>query len=893
MTDGHRENRRRALARTACHQLTRLIADFDPQEGELTVRLSGKAASAVADLWPHLLRAHEWLEERTEDEEAARISVTLSLGREALESRTRNSLDTHLRWLQTGLAAAIQSGDHSNAFKITGSIAETFNTRGDYTLAVEHFERALQYSQGDRLTLAQDFDGLAYALARLGWAKESRALFTEALRLFRNLGHSQGELVTLTHFAEANVLWGDGQAALACLRPSVPGAGYTSESKRVVLEAFCLQGQIRQAMHLAALFEEGAAPQTAQVRAEALLLRARVWREGGDAAAAAQALRTARSLAEHGGDPLLLQDVLALLGRVESSLGNHKRAMRLLHLRLQQAAQFGARRRWESLYDLGEAAAAANDSEAAIEYHQQALDLAEGDVRFVTAHGPTRLAVQFQSPESFADDPEAVAAMAYPISDRRSVSQSLAALADLAARRGEDDAWDVFEKARRAASEDSFQSERVLDRAGQAAYDMGDYERAFSYQERRAASLRDRGLMHALAHAVGECADACLSLERNEQAMALYEEVARLDREIGDHYDEVHATANIGECLGRLGEMEQALERMRYACDLAAGCGYRKGRLQVLGATLQMLVLDDPYEALLARALAEALAAELGEQELGERLRAAIPMDLPDRALAEALAGQPGEQELGERLRTLLPTGSSEEGSARAAELGGRCNSEALAMVGAGETVAARRKLREALRWTALCPGEHRQMCTILMNRGDVALHSDDDFTAAASFMDAEAQATLLGNPSLLDDSQCELANVLGTRLGDPKAAVEVLLRLYERYSADEQPPPVRALTSLVHFEMQLSGWVDKDTVKEHLCEALDICRSQGDYAAEVDLLSLWSDWLERNDQYAEAVDAHHRAFFLAQRYAPERVDTVRAALDRLRAHCAQHDQQD
>lgn len=213
-------------------------------------------------------------------------------------------------------------------------------------------------------------------------------------------------------------------------------------------------------------------------------------------------------------------------------------------------------------------------------------------------------------------------------------------------------------------------------------------------------------------------------------------------------------------------------------------------------------------------------------------------------------------------------------------------------MARGGQTEPALHKLTEALRWTALCPGEHRQMCTILMNLGNVALQYDDDTTASASFMDAEAQATLLGDPSVLDDSQWELANVLGTRLGNPKAAVEVLLRLYERYSAGE-PPPLRALTSLIHFEIQLPGWVDEDAVREHLYEALNICRSQGEYAVEIDLLSHWSDLLEQDDRYAEAVDAHRRALFLAERHAPERVDTVREALERLRARYAQHDQQD
>ncbi|MFE1772771.1 hypothetical protein [Streptomyces sp. NPDC059008] len=830
-------------------QATVAVEDFVRLTRPLAERRSAELDLGRLDgvVLPRLLAAYDWLTARADkDERAARLCITLAHGEPLVVWTQRQSAERRLDLLTAARKSAYRFGYADMIPVLDGALADAHLDREDYVRAVSHYEVSLTASERDSRARAQNFAGLGLAYAMIGHESDARPLLARALDLCREAADEPGQIATLLYLCRAHLHWGEDEAAVAGLESCTATASLgvpNGPGILAALRALCRVGQGGQAMDIA-----HARVDANQIRgydreaAQRLLQRAAVHYELGDARAARADLDEARRLAESTGASAVLHDVLALLGLVLSSLEEHKVALRVLGTRLQMAAAWGARRRWQALTDLAQAARAAGDDALCIEYHQQALSLAESDQHQVITLGEQR----FESHPMLAG--AGPVGLSYQLRDDYALRQSKAALAELAvrAREGEerDAAWAELDAAVDSALEGGFfggsrsgrQHEQLLNLAGLAAFDLGAYDRALAYQGRRADSLRERQDRKRLAHALGECADARRMKGEPAPALKLYEEVAALDREIGDHTDEVHATANMAGCAGALGDRDRALHLLRRAADLAACHDYRAGRLKCL-VDFRALArpdapLDEMREIFSALASAEALAVELEDPE-AQRHAAAwlaqIPAELASVARGESLY-----------------------------------HNDKGALAGEERWPEALEMLRQAVHWSALCPDDPFPRAVALGNRGRVAL-DHDAVVAAVSFADAAAHAALHEDRDLQVEALRWLGVVLGRDIGDLRAAIAVLRRLRDRH------PPVdtnglRALVELCGFELQ-AGTVADSILAARLDEALDAARAADRPLEEAIVLSYQGKLEERRGRHDAAAAAFARAVHLGERH--------------------------
>ncbi|MFD9339652.1 hypothetical protein ACFWBF_35530 [Streptomyces sp. NPDC060028] len=809
---------------------------------------------------PRLLQAYPWLiEHAASDDRAARLCILLAVGPPLVVWTVRQSPEHRLELLDTALQAANRLGAGSFVPVLEGSLGDAYCDREDYVRAVAHFEFSLALSEDDTTARAQNFAGLGFAYAMIGHESDARPLLARALELCVETADKPGQLTTLLYSCRAHLLWGEVDEAVEalerCLRMVPVPAVRDKVAFRAGLEALCRAGRGKDAMDVVATRLRGAQLDGRDAElAGALVVRAGVRALLDDVQAAGADLDRARALAEAGGDIAVLHDVLALLGRVRSAADRHEEALRILRARLEIAAGWGARRRWQALTDVAVAATAAGGTATALEYHRRALELAEADKHQVTVVGEKR----FEAHPMLAGAGPVL--LNRPLHDDYALRQSRAALAELEVRSGggtDAQAWDRFEEVVESCLDGGFfggsrsprHHEQLLDLAGTAAFDLGCFERTRDYQGRRAQSLRGRDDRRGLAHALGECADAHQREGDDAAAGRLYEEVAALDRAIGDHADEVRALGNAAYCAAELGDGKRALRLIRSASDLAACHDHRASRLITLVNRGTMSFPDVPKEGFDAWVSAEALAVELEDADalalLRERLSEVDPDPVP--------------------------------------EVRGSClhfNAEGCRLADEGRLEEALENLTTAVHWSAFCRGDTALRTVCLLNRGRVA-RRHDPVLAAVSFADAATHAAVHDQSESLVDALRSLGTVLGHDIGDQAAAVSVLRRLHARHTPYDSLDGLRGLIELCGFELD-SGTVGDTVLEDHLEEALNAALLARLPSEEAVVLSYRGALHERRGRLGEAEAHYRRVLHLRSHHglgdleeAHERVDRV------------------
>jgi tetratricopeptide (TPR) repeat protein len=847
MNDNHRDRSHRAHARVVLGRFTDLAGDSGQR---IAVAVTGPEMNR---LWPQLLRAWEWLESMaaSDDEAAAWLSGLLQ-GPTGWQVASMLSTEQREDWLRTALAAATRLRDTSGMMAHLGAIAEVCLAREDYVQAVARYEQALRFSQHDPLMRAQDFEGLATAYAAIGNYDQAEAMFAFALDAFRSQREQNDTLVTLVHRGQARLWWdqpdrarSDADTALQLI--IADGTSVPSLFERVMLEAWARCGE-----GLAALDIANDGISTAddagddRNRAQARFIRAVVAAAIGRFDAAAGDLTAARDLAQAQGLDELLHDVLADLGRAYRELGRYAESRQALNRRRQLAALWGTRRRWQALTDLADTEEAAGALETAADLHKQALGLVMQDEAMVFALGKER----------FLADPDIVGDVPVfaKVADLHARAISRSRLATLEVRRGSRaDGWRGHDAAIAEAAGDIRLRLRVLDLAGRCAFDHAeDFERALAYQNERVGLLEEMTEPRQLAQALGECADAANCLGRRDEAIARYQRVAALDREIGDYHDEARATFNIGRLYGVGGDISEALIWLRKSARIAACHGYDFGRKAAL--------------VYLAHFTRQVPPAGITQADLRLMAMGAV-LD----ALGDALV----DDQLGEITAVLQVPPEEQRGALIAVAL--EEYERAMELVADGKFGEAVERLHSAA--TGLSQGlAGGDLLITLMKLGEIARRAGDSATASEAFTDAVTIAAEIHDTAAEYQSLNALAHLLAEDIDDRTAAVETLIRLRDRAAAQgDENERLRALVGLARLR---TGTAEEDLAEAHLREALNLSRALNDPATEVDVLYLWGRLHQRRDDPEQAAEALSRALFLARAHYPAAVPLLEESLE-------------
>jgi tetratricopeptide (TPR) repeat protein len=235
-------------------------------------------------------------------------------------------------------------------------------------------------------------------------------------------------------------------------------------------------------------------------------------------------------------------NVLGILGRAYSDLGDVRQTITYHEQRLAIAREIGDRRgEGNALGNLGVAYRVLGDARQAIPYHEQALVIAReiGDRR---GEGPAlgNLGLDYR------DLGDARQAIPY-------LEQRLAIAREIGDRRGEGAA---------------------LSHLGSAYADLGDARQAIPYLEQRLAiarELRDRGGESA---ALGRLGQVWAALEDARKAIDYYEQALAINCEIGDRKEEAIVSWSLGRVLEKQGNLTRAAELMQVNVDFLREIGH-------------------------------------------------------------------------------------------------------------------------------------------------------------------------------------------------------------------------------------------------------------------------------------------------------------------------------
>lgn len=843
----HRDRSRRAHARVVLERFTELAGNTE--RGTFTVA----SGPEINRLWPQLLRAWEWLQGMAaSDDEAAAWLSGLLLGRTGWLIASMTTPEERENWLQKAMTAAERLGHAGAKVAHWGAIGDVLLVREDYVQAVVQYERSLLFGgQHDPRARAQDFEGLATAYAAIGQYEQAEAMFAFALDAFRGQQERHGELVTLVHRCQARLAsdqpdqaLSDAETAFQLIIDERSGRYFPVE--RMVLEARARCGKGLAALDTADYLVTTAngAGDDSQV-AEVRFIRAQVAAAIERFDAAADDLTAARDLAQAQGLDDLLHDALAGLGRAYRELGRYEDSRQVLNRRHELTLRSGTRRRWQALTDLADTEEAAGALEAATNLHRQALDLVSQDEAVVVAMGKER----WVADPSIAGD----AAMYAVVVDRHALAVSRSRLANLEVRRGNHvDGWHGHDAAIAEAGQDVRLRLQLLDHAGRCAFDQAeDFERALAYQSERARLLGDLTEPRQLAHALGECADAAYRLGRRDEAVAHYERVAALDREIGDYHDEVRATFNIGRLHGIEGNSSEAAIWVRKAARIAACHWYEEGRKTAL--------------VYLAHFTHQAAAA--GSTHADRRVTAMAD-------IVNAGAGDVIDDQLGKISQELPVPPEGQRDELNAAALAD--HARAMELAEDGQFGAAAELLSSAAAGMSRTLAGGNLLVT-LMDLGKIARQAGEPATAAEALTDAVTLAGVMRDTEAEYQSLNALAHLLDETIGDRTAAVEIMIRA--RDLAQENGNENWRLRALVGLAQLRTGTTEEDLAEANLQEALNQSRALNDPATEVDVLYLWGRLHQRRGDPEGAAEAQSRALFLARVHYPAAVPLLEESL--------------
>jgi len=400
------------------------------------------------------------------------------------------------RW-EPALATFQKFGNKQAIGTVIGTLGMAYGNLGDYRKAISYYEKALAIAEetGDKKGKGAVIGMLGFAYSSLGDYRKAISYHEKALAIAEETGDKRAIGKVIGTLGNAYTYLGDNRKAINLYEKALAIAEEIGDKR----------GQ------QSALGNLGA-----------------VYNGLGDKRKAISYHEKALFLAEELGDKKGKGDQLGSLGNAYLDLGDSQKALSYFEKALAFAEEIGNKQgKGDALGSLGNAYNIFGDYRKAINYYEKALAIAEetgNKQNMGTCHGNLGTAyIKFGDYRKAINYYEKALAIAEEIGDKRGQQSALGNLGNAYGNLGDyRKAINFHEKTFAIAEErgDKQVIGTVIGNLGRAYQDLGDYRKAISFYEKAIAVKKEIGVPYGIPE--GNLADAFLSLDRDDEALAIY-----------------------------------------------------------------------------------------------------------------------------------------------------------------------------------------------------------------------------------------------------------------------------------------------------------------------------------------------------------------------------------